>query len=249
MPTTTLRAIALLSALLLPSMTHSQDKDTDKAPKEEAAAKPKTTSAEKPKSLKERVSYSYGVIIARQLSERGIEIDLTHFSTAFKAISAGEESVLDEDEIGAAFNENQKMLDEKNVAGEDKETLLAGKKFLAENGKKKGVTTTASGLQYEVMKAGDGDKPKATDRVTVHYHGSLLDGKVFDSSVDRGEPATFGLNQVIPGWTEGVQLMPKGSKYRFFIPYDLAYGSRGSGADIKPYSTLIFEVEFLELAN
>jgi len=247
MPTTTLRAIALLSALLLPSMTHSQDKD--KAPKEEAAAKPKAASAEKLGTLKERVSYSYGVMIARQLSERGIELDMKQFSKAFKMISAGEESLLDEDEIGTAFRENQKIIDEKNVAGEDKETLLAGKKFLAENGKKKDVTTTASGLQYEVMKAGEGEKPKATDRVTVHYHGTLMDGKVFDSSVDRGEPATFGLNQVIPGWTEGVQLMPKGSKYRFFIPYDLAYGSRGSGGDIKPYSTLIFEVEYLELAK
>lgn len=247
MPTTSLRAIALLSALLLPSMTHSQDKD--KAPKEEAAAKPKAVSAEKPQSLKERVSYSYGVMIARQLSERGIELDMSQFSKAFKMISAGEESLLGEDEIGSAFRENQKIIDEKNVSGEDKETLMAGTKFLAENGKKKGVTTTASGLQYEVMKAGEGEKPKATDRVTVHYHGTLMDGKVFDSSVDRGEPATFGLNQVIPGWTEGVQLMPKGSKYRFFIPYDLAYGSRGSGGDIKPYSTLIFEVEFLELAK
>ena len=163
MPTTTLRAIALISALLLPSMTHSQDKD--KAPKEEAAAKPKAASGEKPESLKERVSYSYGVMIARQLSERGIELDMNQFSKAFKMISAGEESILDEDEIGAAFRDNQKIIDEKNVGGDDKETLLAGKKFLAENGKKKGVTTTTSGLQYEVMKAGDGEKPKATDRV------------------------------------------------------------------------------------
>ncbi len=136
MPTTSLRAIALISALLLPSMTHSQDKD--KAPKEEAAAKPKAASAEKPESLKERVSYSYGVMIARQLSERGIELDMNQFSKAFKMISAGEESLLGEDEIGTAFRENQKIIDEKNVSGEDKETLLAGTKFLAEKtGRKK----------------------------------------------------------------------------------------------------------------
>jgi FKBP-type peptidyl-prolyl cis-trans isomerase FklB len=203
--------------------------------------------AKKPETLTERISYSYGLMIARQLTERGIEIDLAQFSEAFKAVVEKKEPILSEDEVSAAFSENQKILDAKNASGPDKENLDKGVAFLAENAKKEGVKTTASGLQYEVIKAGDGPKPKATDEVKVHYHGTLIDGKVFDSSVDRGEPTEFPLNRVIPGWTEGVQLMPKGAKYRFFIPYDLAYGERGAGADIKPYSALIFEVELLDI--
>lgn len=124
------------------------------------------------------------------------------------------------------------------------ETIAAGKKFLEENKLKEGVVTTESGLQYEVIKMGKGAKPTATDKVKVHYHGTLTDGTVFDSSVDRGEPITFALNQVIPGWTEGVQLMPVGSKFRFYVPQELGYGARQAGS-IPPYSTLIFEVELL----
>ncbi len=213
-------------------MIYSQDKAADAA---------KTA---KPETLQQRVSYSYGVMIARQLTERGIEIDMEQFANAFSTIAAGKESLLSEEEIGEAFKENQKIVDLKNMSPEDKERLQSGEKYLEENGKKKGVVTTESGLQYEVMKPGEGEKPKATDQVTVHYHGTLTDGTVFDSSVDRGEPTTFPLNQVIAGWTEGVQLMPKGAKYRFVIPYDLAYGSSGSRS-IKPYTTLIFEVEFI----
>ncbi len=205
--------------------------------------------AKKPESLTERISYSYGLMIARQLTDRGIEVDLAQFTEAFRSVLEKREPVLSEDEVTAAFSENQKNLAEKNATGPDRVNLDAGKAFLAENGKKEGITTTASGLQYEVIKAAEGPKPKATDEVTVHYHGTLIDGKVFDSSVERGEPATFPLNGVIPGWTEGVQLMPTGSKYRFFIPYDLAYGERGAGADIKPYSTLVFEVELLKIGE
>ena len=131
-------------------------------------------------------------------------------------------------------------------AGKKKED---GIKFLAENGKKKGVTTTASGLQYEVLKEGTGPKPLATDQVNVHYHGTLIDGKVFDSSVERGEPITFPLQGVIKGWTEGVQLMPVGSKWRFTIPSDLAYGDQGAGEDIGPGETLIFDVELLGIVK
>ena len=125
--------------------------------------------------------------------------------------------------------------------------MKEGQDFLDENKKRAGVQTTASGLQYEVLTAGTGVKPVATDSVLVHYKGTLLNGKQFDSSYDRGEPISFPLNRVIPGWTEGVQLMPAGSKYKFFIPYQLAYGERGAGADIPPYSTLIFEVELLKV--
>jgi FKBP-type peptidyl-prolyl cis-trans isomerase FkpA len=127
------------------------------------------------------------------------------------------------------------------------DNLIKGKDFLKENAGKPGVKTTKSGLQYMVLEAGEGAKPKPTDRVTVHYRGTLLDGTVFDSSYDRGKPATFPLNRVIKGWTEGVQLMKTGSKFKFFIPHDLAYGARGSGPKIGPNETLIFEVELLEI--
>lgn len=125
----------------------------------------------------------------------------------------------------------------------------AGEKFLADNAKKDEVTVTASGLQYEVLSEGDGAKPSGTDQVTVHYHGTLTNGTVFDSSVERGQPATFGLNQVIKGWTEGLQLMSKGAKYRFYIPQDLAYGATPHpGGPIEPYMTLVFDVELLDIA-
>ena len=123
----------------------------------------------------------------------------------------------------------------------------AGKTYLAENAKKEGVTTTESGLQYEVINSGKGAKPAPSDQVTVHYHGTLLDGTVFDSSVDRGEPASFPVGGVIKGWTEALQLMSVGSKWKLYVPYDLAYGERGAGAQIGPYSTLIFEVELISI--
>ena len=132
---------------------------------------------------------------------------------------------------------------------ESTKTKEEGEAFLAENKTKSGVITTESGLQYKVEKEGDGAKPTATDQVKVHYTGTLLDGTVFDSSIERGEPATFAVNQVIAGWTEGLQIMPVGSKYIFWIPSDLAYGERGAGADIKPNSTLKFEVELLEIVK
>lgn len=127
------------------------------------------------------------------------------------------------------------------------ENKAAGEKFLAENGTAAGVVTTASGLQYQVFTEGSGATPKATDNVTVHYKGTTIDGKEFDSSYSRGEPATFPLNRVIAGWTEGVQLMKEGAKYRFFIPSNLAYGERGAGRDIGPNSALIFDVELIKV--
>jgi len=145
--------------------------------------------------------------------------------------------------------EAQKFIEKLMQASQDKKygpVKAEGEKFLAENAKREGVTVTESGLQYEVIAEGKGPKPAADATVKVHYTGTLLDGKVFDSSVERGEPAEFMLNRVIPGWTEGVQLMSKGAKYKFYIPYNLAYGERGAGEDIPPYATLIFEVELLD---
>ena len=130
----------------------------------------------------------------------------------------------------------------------NKVLIEEGQTYLAENAKKEGVTTLPSGLQYEVITEGSGEKPVVSNQVTTHYHGMLLDGTVFDSSVNRGEPATFGVGQVIKGWTEALQLMSVGSKWKLHIPYDLAYGEQGAGGTIKPYSTLIFEVELLSIA-
>ena len=141
----------------------------------------------------------------------------------------------------------QQALQSKKAEAEFGDYKKAGEDFLAENKTKDGVKTTASGLQYIVLKEGNGDAPTATSRVKVHYHGTLTDGTVFDSSVDRGEPTEFGVNQVIKGWTEGLQLMKPGAKYKFFIPQDLAYGAQQRGATIKPFSALVFDVELLEV--
>lgn len=131
------------------------------------------------------------------------------------------------------------------MAEKGKKAKAEGEQYLAENAAKEGVVTLPSGLQYKVLKEGNGQKPKATDKVKCHYEGFLIDGTVFDSSVQRGEPAVFPLNQVIAGWTEGLQLMQEGAKYRFFIPYQLGYGERGAGASIPPFATLVFDVELI----
>lgn len=198
--------------------------------------------AAKPKSLKERAGYAFGVMIGTQLKNSGMDLDPDQFAAALKSIMKGEKLALSDEEIQNTMKEAQEAAMAKQSE--------AGTKWLAENAKKEGVKSTESGLQYQVLKEGDGGtKPKATDKVNVHYHGTLTDGTVFDSSVDRGEPISFGLNQVIPGWTEGVQLMTKGAKYRFFIPYNLAYGERGSPPKIPPFSTLVFEVELLGIGE
>ena len=145
------------------------------------------------------------------------------------------------------FFQEQEAKQQAAAAEAGKAAKAAGEAFLAENGKKDGVVTLPSGLQYQVLKEGNGKKPSATDQVVCHYEGTLIDGTVFDSSYQRNQPATFGLNQVIPGWTEGVQLMQEGAKYRFFIPYNLAYGERGAGAQIPPFAALVFDVELIEV--
>jgi FKBP-type peptidyl-prolyl cis-trans isomerase len=188
--------------------------------------------------LTDRASIAFGTSIARDLTEDGIKLNADKFSEALRAVLEGKKHLATEDEIKKTFEDLRNFM-----ADESKRKNAA---YLEENKKKQGVKTTASGLQYEVIKAAQGGaKPKATDKVKVHYTGSLTNGTVFDSSVQRGEPITFGLDQVIPGWTEGVQLMSVGEKYRFVIPYNLAYGEQGSPPRIPGFSTLVFEVELL----
>lgn len=182
----------------------------------------------------------------------GLELDLDLLHAGLKEASAGTESQIADADAQAVMMKFQQEVQAKQqaaAAAAAAENAAAGKAFLDENGKREGVTTTESGLQYEVLTAAEGDKPAAADTVKVHYHGTLTDGTVFDSSVDRGQPIDFPLNGVIKGWTEGVQLMSVGSKFKFTIPSDLAYGERGSPPKIGPGATLVFEVELLEITK
>ena len=192
----------------------------------------------------DKLSYAWGLAMGSQLHGMGVnDLDIESYADAVK-------SVFDRTEPKMSVEEAQKIINEyltKLQGKMDAAAKEAGKKFLEENRQKAEVKETASGLQYVVEKEGTGAQPTATDEVTVHYTGKLLDGQVFDSSVNRGEPATFPLNRVIPGWTEGVQLMKEGAKYTFFIPSDLAYGAQGVPNAIPPHSTLIFEVELIKV--
>jgi FKBP-type peptidyl-prolyl cis-trans isomerase FklB len=190
------------------------------------------------------LSYSLGVLVAQNLKNQGFEkLDAESLSSAISDVLNDGEIKIETDKANALV---QGYLQQKQQA-QFASVIAENTKFLEENAKRGEVTTLPSGLQYEVLKEGEGDKPGATDKVTVHYHGTLIDGTVFDSSVERGSPTSFGVNQVIKGWTEALQLMPKGAKWKLYIPYDLAYGERGAGGKIGPYSTLIFEVELLEI--
>ena len=198
----------------------------------------------------DKLSYALGLGIGQQLAQMGAGSDLNidDFAQSIKDVQAGNELKVSHREAQQLVQEyfakkEETMNAERAKAG--KAAKDAGEKYLAENAKKDGVITLPSGLQYQVLKEGNGKKPTAKDQVRCHYEGFLIDGTVFDSSIQRGEPAVFGLQQVIAGWTEGLQLMSEGSKYEFYIPYDLAYGERGAGASIPPFSTLIFKVELL----
>lgn len=208
--------------------------------------------AGKPESVPDRASYAIGYNFGRQFKQNDIAINNDLLMKGLRdALGGGQASLTDEEMQTAmqAFQqtvmqqqaEKQKMMGEKNKA--------EGEAFLAKNKERAEVKTTASGLQYEVMKEGEGPQPKATDTVTVHYKGTLMDGTEFDSSYQRGEPATFPLNGVIAGWTEGVQLMKVGSKYKFFIPAALGYGEQGAGGVIGPNAPLIFEVELISIGK
>lgn len=190
------------------------------------------------------LSYSLGILMAQNLQSQGFEeLNAESMSSAISDVLNGETPKLSAQEANMILQ--QHMM--KKQEAQHGEAIAEGEAFLKANGEREGVVTLESGLQYEVLKAGDGAKPTDTSKVKVHYHGTLIDGTVFDSSVDRGEPATFGVGQVIAGWTEGLQLMPQGSKWKLFIPAELAYGARGAGGKIGPYATLIFEVELLEI--
>ena len=194
----------------------------------------------------EKVSYSLGVNVAKSVKNQGLtSIDSDAIAQAFTDVFEGNDLKISEQESNVILQDFFGKLAKKAQSA----NVEAGQKFLSENAKRNGVITTNTGLQYEVLVEGTGDSPKETDKVTVHYHGTLIDGTVFDSSVDRGKPATFPVNGVIPGWVEALQLMNQGSKYKLFIPSDLAYGERGAGGSIGPNATLIFEVELISIGD
>jgi len=216
------------------------------------AAPPKAAPPAAPvlKTDKDKVSYAIGADLAGRLKSQSIDIDPALLSRGLKDTLAGATPLMTQDEVRAALMGLQNQLREKQAAvakEKGEQNRKAGDAFLAENKGKEGVVTLPSGLQYKILKAGEGEKPKPTDTVVCNYRGTLIDGKEFDSSYKRGQPATFPVSGVIKGWTEALQLMPVGSKWQLFIPPDMAYGDRGAGNDIGPGATLIFEVELISI--
>ena len=200
----------------------------------------------------DKLSYALGHNIGHQLIGMGLQksLNIDDFAAAVADILQGNTPKMSHEEVHEVLEHYFAELEERQqaeAAERGKAAKGEGEAFLAENKKRAGVTVTASGLQYEVVKEGTGRQPKASDTVRCHYEGTLIDGTVFDSSYRRGMPAEFGLRQVIAGWTEGVQLMKEGSIFKFYIPYNLAYGERGAGADIPPYAALIFTVELIKV--
>ena len=193
----------------------------------------------------DKFSYALGMLVGERVLKQYGDVDYELVLAGMKAQHKDEETLLSLEDAGNALNAYMEKQFEEQTAANRKR----GEEYLAENAKMEGVEVTESGLQYSIITDAEGPKPKAEDTVTVHYRGTLIDGTEFDSSYSRGSPTSFQLNQVIPGWTEGVQLMSVGSKYRFVIPYDLGYGERGAGGQIGPFETLIFEVELIEISS
>ncbi|NDV55444.1 FKBP-type peptidyl-prolyl cis-trans isomerase [Parabacteroides sp. 52] len=193
-----------------------------------------------------KVSYALGLSIGNNFQSSGInDLDVNDFTQGLKDVLEGATPRIDYDEAKQLINDYFVRLQSEKLENNKK----AGQEFLAINKEKAGVVELPSGMQYEILKKGEGPIPTATDSVKCHYHGTLINGTVFDSSVQRGQPATFGVSQVIPGWVEALQLMPVGSKWRLFIPSELAYGEHGAGESIEPNSTLVFEVELLDIVK
>jgi FKBP-type peptidyl-prolyl cis-trans isomerase FklB len=221
-----------------------------------SATKPHTATAAKPatplalKTQKDKVSYAIGMNMGANMKKDGVDLDPSVLAQGLKDALAGTKPLMTEAEAQAAMTEfrtemmKKKQEEAQHVGDANKQE---GEQFLAANKAKEGVVTLPSGLQYKILKEGTGPKPTATDTVTVNYRGTLINGTEFDSSYKRNEPASFGVNQVIKGWTEALQLMPVGSKWQLFIPSELAYGERSPGAEIGPNSTLIFDVELLSI--
>lgn len=200
----------------------------------------------------QKASYGIGLDMGRNLAPARNHLDMAAFRRGIEDALAEREPALPQEEIQTALQAfSQTVMEEQQAerTASAETNRTEGEAYLAENGAKEGVTTTESGLQYEVLEPGDGPRPTTEDQVRIHYRGTLIDGTSFDSSYDRGEPATFQVSGVIPGFTEALQLMPVGSKYRIVIPSDLAYGAQGAGQDIGPNATLIFEIELLEIVQ
>jgi FKBP-type peptidyl-prolyl cis-trans isomerase FklB len=194
----------------------------------------------------DKISYALGMSLGNSLINSGIT------SLQWDNLIKGIQDVMEKNELAMTYEEAQDEINnyfEKLQGNMNEKNISEGKAFLEKNGQRPEVVTLKSGLQYEIIKEGNGKIPQASDKVKVHYHGTLLDGTVFDSSVRRGEPATFGVTQVISGWVEALQLMPVGSKWKLYIPSSLAYGAQGAGQQIAPYSTLVFEVELLDIVK
>lgn len=247
-------ALAAAIALALAAAGCQQADKSDAAKPADAATEAKADNAIAGlETKKEQVSYMVGMSIGKNLEGIKDEIDLDVVERAMRTMVAGEKPLMDEkqaQEIGAAFAQEMQIKQIAKNAADAKKNLEEGGAFLAENAKKPGVQTTPSGLQYQVVSEGKGPKPDADDVVRVHYKGALIDGKVFDSSYDRGEPATFPLGAVVPGWQEGLQLMPVGSKFKLWVPGKLGYGDKvPPGAPIGPNATLVFDVELLEIVD
>lgn len=246
-------ALVVLSSSILLGLAACQksETNTDKPkpamPDSAAPSAPATTATTATfETIEKKVSYGIGLQMGSQLArDPSLSIDLQSFSAGIEDALKGGEPRIDQAEIMAAFQTMQSQA-QANAQAQAQVNIDAGNAFLAENGKRPEVTTTASGLQYEVLVAGNGPKPTSDKTVKVHYHGTLLNGTVFDSSVQRGEPIEFPVTGVIQGWIEALQLMPKGSKWKLFIPANLAYGNRATGK-ILPGSTLVFEVELIDI--
>lgn len=217
-----------------------------------ALAAGSASAKDKLETEKDKVSYMVGLDVARSLTPIKDELDPAVLAQAIQTVLSGGQSLMTDEEgeaVRAAFMQKLQQKQASQQKEQAEKNQREGEAFLAGNKSKPGVQTTASGLQYQVLRQGNGPKPAATDTVRVHYAGTLLDGTKFDSSYDRGQPAQFALNQVIPGWTEGLQLMPVGSKYKLWIPGSLGYGERGTPGPIGPNQTLVFEVELLEVVK